>query len=94
MGTAEEMMCVVCVSVTEGNSGDVCDLASTLWKYDLRKGDLFVLSWASVQQVRRGSISSELLMCSDNDNDKSLFFKLRPLLRHIRDTSIYKYNNN
>ena len=30
----------------------------------------------------------------DNDNDKSLFSKLRPLLRHIRDTSIYKYNNN
>ena len=31
---------------------------------------------------------------SDNDNDKSLFSKLRPLLRHIRDTSIYKYNDN
>ena len=28
----------------------------------LRTGDLFVLSWARVQQVRRGSISSELLM--------------------------------
>ena len=28
------------------------------------------------------------------DNDKSLFSKLRPLLRHIRDISIYKYNNN
>ena len=27
--------------------------------YDLRKGDLFVLSWA---RVRRGSISSELIM--------------------------------
>ena len=34
-----------------------------LCKYDLRKGDLFVLSWARVRQVRRGSISSELLMC-------------------------------
>ena len=32
-------------------------------KYDLRKGDLFVLSWARVRGVRRGSISSELLMC-------------------------------
>ena len=31
-----------------------------LCKYDLRKGDLFVLSWA---RVRRGSISLELLMC-------------------------------
>ena len=46
-----------------GNSGDGCDLALTVCKYDLRKGDLFVLSWARVQQVRRGSISSELLMC-------------------------------
>ena len=40
-----------------------CVLASTLWKYDLRKGDLFVLSWARVRRVRRGSISSELLVC-------------------------------
>ena len=32
-----------------GNSGDRCDLASTLYKYDLRKGDLFVLSWAKVR---------------------------------------------
>ena len=56
-------MCVVCVSVTEGDSGDGCDLASTLCKYDLRKGDLFVLSWARVRQVRRGSISSELIIC-------------------------------
>ena len=32
-------------------------------KYDLRKGYLFVLSWAMVRRVRRGSISSELLMC-------------------------------
>ena len=36
---------------------------STLCKYDLRKGDLFVLRWAMVQRVRLGSISSELLMC-------------------------------
>ena len=44
------------------HSGDRCDLASTLCKYDLRKGDLIVLSWAMVQRVRRGIISSELLM--------------------------------
>ena len=31
--------------------------------YDLRKGDLFVLSWARVRRVRQGSISSEMLMC-------------------------------
>ena len=46
-----------------GHSGDGCVvLASTFCncKYDLRKGDLFVLSWA---RVRRGSISSELLVC-------------------------------
>ena len=56
-----------------GHSGDGCDLASnlckyelasTLCKYDLRKGDLFVLSWARVRQVRRGIICSELLMCA------------------------------
>ena len=46
-----------------GNSGDGCDLASILCKYDLRKGDLFVLRWARVRRVRRESISSELLMC-------------------------------
>ena len=27
-----------------GHSGDGCDLASTLCKFDLRKGDLFVPS--------------------------------------------------
>ena len=46
-----------------GHSGDGCVLASTLRKYDLRKGDLFVLSWARVRRVRWGSLSSELLMC-------------------------------
>ena len=38
-------------------------LASTLCKYTLRKGNLFVLSCTRVRRVRRGSISSELLMC-------------------------------
>ena len=56
--------CVSCVWVLQrGPSGDGCKLASTLCKYNLRKGDLFVLSWASVRRVRRGSLSSELLMC-------------------------------
>ena len=50
----EEMMCVVCVGVTNGvyddqSSSDECDLASTLWKFDLRKGDLFVRSWTRVR---------------------------------------------
>ena len=48
-----------------GNCGDGCVLTSTLCKYDLRKGDLFVLSWAMVRRVRRGSLSSELLMCGE-----------------------------
>ena len=57
------MMCILCMCVTQGYSGDGCDLASFLRKYDLRKCDLFVLNWARVQRVRRGSISPELLMC-------------------------------
>ena len=56
-------MCRVCECYRGGHSGDGCDLASTLWKYDLRKSVLFVLSWTRVLRVRRGSISSELLMC-------------------------------
>ena len=63
MGAVEEMMCIVCVGVTEGHSGDGCGLASTLCKYDFRKSYLFVLSWARVRRVRRRSMSSELLMC-------------------------------
>ena len=47
----------------KGYSCDGCDLASTLCKYDWGKGDLFVLGWERVRQVRRGSNSSELLIC-------------------------------
>ena len=46
-----------------GHSGDGCVLVLNLCKYDLGKGNIFVLRWARVQRVRRGSISSELLMC-------------------------------
>ena len=56
MGAVEEMMCVVCVDVTEGYRGDECDLASNLCKYDLKTGDLFVLNWARVRRVMRGSL--------------------------------------
>ena len=42
------------MDVTEGHSGDGCVLATTLCEYDLRKGDLFVLSWAMVRRVVRG----------------------------------------
>ena len=60
MDAVEEM---VCGCYRGGYSGDGCDLASTLCKYDLRKGNLFDLSWTRVRRVRQGSISSELLMC-------------------------------
>ena len=46
VGAVEEMMCVWMLQ--RGHSGDGCVLASTLCKYDLRKGDLFVLSCARV----------------------------------------------
>ena len=55
--------CVSCVRLLQnGHSGDGCELASTLSKQDLRKGDSFVLSWARVRRVKRESTSSELLM--------------------------------
>ena len=38
------MSCVLMLQ--RGHSGDGCVLASTLCKYELRKEDLFVLSWA------------------------------------------------
>ena len=47
VGAVEEMMCGVYVSVTvlqRGHTGDGCYLALTLCKYDLKKGDLFVLA--------------------------------------------------
>ena len=56
VGAIEEIMCVVCVSVTEGHSSDGCDLASTLCKYDLRECDLFVLSFMSVVVIVWGSV--------------------------------------
>ena len=49
--------------VQRGHSGDGCVMASSLCKYNLRKVDLFVLSWARVRRVRWGRLSSELLMC-------------------------------
>ena len=60
VGAVEEMW-VSCEWVLQReHSGEGCDLASTLCKYHLRKGDLFALGWA---RVRRRSLSSELLMC-------------------------------
>ena len=70
-------MCV-CVS---GNSGDGYDLVSTLYKCDLRKDDLFVMSWARVRQVRRGSIYS-LQMCGGGVG----FILLLPLVARCLET--------
>ena len=56
-------MSCVCVCCRGGHSGDRCDLTSTLCKYDLRKEDLIAPNLERVRRVRRGSISSELLMC-------------------------------
>ena len=45
-----------------GHSGDGCVLASTLCKYDLRKGDLFVeLGKGATSEA--GNLSSNLIMC-------------------------------
>ena len=55
---------MLCVWVLQRvQSGDGCDLASTLCKYDLRKGDLFVPSWARERRVRRRVRRGMLIMC-------------------------------
>ena len=59
-----------------------CDLASTLCKYELWTGYLFVLSWARVRQMRRGSIYSALLMCGGGV--RSTFFL--PLVARCLET--------
>ena len=71
-----------------GHSGDVCVLASTLCKYDLRKGDLFVLSWARVRRVRRGSISSELTVCGGGVRS---ILPLPPVARCLETMNVCKW---
>ena len=56
MGAVEEIVCVMCVGVAEGHSGAGCDLVSTLCKYDLRKGYLYVLSWGKGATSEAGSL--------------------------------------
>ena len=48
------------------HNDDGCVLASTLCKYDL--------SWAKVRRVRRGSLSSEVLVCGGGV--RSIFYCL------------------
>ena len=57
-------------------------IIGALCKYDLRKGYLFVLSWARVRRVRRGSLSSELLMCGGGVRSILLF----PLVARCLET--------
>ena len=57
-------------------------MASTLYRYDWRNGDLFVLSWASVRRVMRVSISSDLLMCGGGVRSILLF----PLVARCLET--------
>ena len=49
--------CVVCGSVLQrGHSGDGCLTSSILFRYELSSGHLFVLRWARVRRVARGSV--------------------------------------
>ena len=90
MGAIEELMCIVCVWLLHmGHSGDGSDLASTLCKYDFRKGDLFVLSWARVRRVMRGRISSEVLMCGGGVRSILL---LPLVIRYIETIDVCKWH--
>ena len=81
--------CVSCVWVLQmGHNSDGYDLASTLCKYNLRKGDLFVLSWARVRRVRRGSLSSELIM--DGGGVRSNFYCLLARFLETIDVCIWR----
>ena len=51
---------VMCGSVLErGHSGDGCLTSSILFKYERSREHLFVLSWAMVRRVARGSVVLE-----------------------------------
>ena len=57
--------CVVCGSnLQRAHSGDGCLSLSILFKYERCKGHLFVLSWARVRRVARGSVVSEYSLCT------------------------------
>ena len=74
-----------------GHSGDGCVLASTLCKYDLRKGDLFVLSWARVRRVKRGSLSSEQLMCGGSYRNRITHLNIRKHITYITVTIFVRH---
>ena len=52
--------CVVCGSdLQRRHSGDRCLSSSILFRYECSMRHLFVMSWAMVQRVARGSVISE-----------------------------------
>ena len=54
------ILCVLYVGVLERvHSGDGYDLASTLCRYTLRKGNLFVLSWRGCDE-QGGEVSLDI----------------------------------
>ena len=55
------MLVFLCVLLIckEGIIGDGCLTSSILFKYERSRGHLFVLSWARVRRVARGSIVSK-----------------------------------
>ena len=65
-----------------GHGGDGSNLTSTLCMNILGKSDLSVMSLARVRQVRRGSISSDLLMCGGGVSSISLL----PLVARCLET--------
>ena len=54
-GCSRRDVCV-CYIYKGGIGCDGCDLASTLCKYDFRKGNLFVLSWAGKYLFRAANV--------------------------------------
>ena len=56
VGAVEEVLCGCVLRRGHIYSGDGWELALTLFMYDLRKDDLFVLNCARVRQLRRGSV--------------------------------------
>ena len=80
MSSIEHVLCgVVCVSVLDWRPyGKVYVFASTLCKYDVRKGDLFVLSWGQGATSLPESVSSVVFICCH-----SLKHLLRPPVSYL-----------
>ena len=78
------------------STNDGCDLASTLCKYNLRKGDLFVRSWA---RVRQSEARKSLFRAANVWWRYVQYFVIASCDKISRDNSMYMahdrfYNNN